>query len=197
MEGFFSQTKIVKCGVPEGSSLGPLVFLIYINDLASALEKSIAHHFADDTNLLYGNKNPSVISDVINSELKLVTDWLRANKLSLNESKTKLLLFRPINKLNLTLSNIKLNGHLLTLAKSVRYLGIEIDETLSWNNQIEVLAKKLSRTNRILSELRYYIPSETLISIYYNLSQLYILYGSTIWCYTSQKNIMKIFINSV
>ena len=113
-----------------------------INDIANALEKSIVHHFADDADLLHGNKNPFVKSNVINNELKLVTDWLTANKLSLNESKTKSLLFRPINKLNLTLSNIKLNGHLLTLAKSVTYLGIEIDETLSWNNQIEVLAKK-------------------------------------------------------
>ena len=103
-----------------------------INDIANALEKSIVHHFADDADLLHGNKNPFVKSNVINSELKLVTDWLRANKLSLNESKTKLLLFRPINKLNFTLSNIKLNGHLLTLAKSFKYLGIEIDETLSY-----------------------------------------------------------------
>ena len=103
-----------------------------INDIANALEKSIVHHFADDADLLHGNKNPFVKSNVINSELKLVTDWLRANKLSLNESKTKLLLFRPINKLNLTLSNIKLKGHLLTLAKSSKYLGIEIDETLSY-----------------------------------------------------------------
>ena len=71
-----------------------------------------------------------LMSDVINSELKLVTDQFRANKLSLNESKTMFLLFRPINKLNLTLSNIKLNEYLLTLAKSVAYLGIEIDETL-------------------------------------------------------------------
>ena len=181
MEGFFSQTKIVKCGVPQGSTLGPLLFLIYINDLANALEKSIVHHFADDTNLLYGNKNPSVISDVINSELKLVTDWLRANSLSMNESKIKLLLFRPINKLNLTLSNTNLNGYLLTFAKSVTYLGIEIDETLSWNNQIEVLAKKLNRTNGILSKLRYDIPMETLISIYYSLFQVYILYGSTFY----------------
>ena len=64
-----------------------------------------------------GNNNPSVISDAINSELKLVTDWLRANKLSLNESKRKLLLFRPINKLNLTLSNIKLDGHFVNSCK--------------------------------------------------------------------------------
>ena len=84
MEGFFSQTKIVKCGVPQASTLGPLLFLIYINNLANALEKSIVHHFADDTNLLYGNKNPSVISDVISSELKLVTNLLIANNLSLN-----------------------------------------------------------------------------------------------------------------
>ena len=114
-----------------------MLFLIYINDLANALAKSIIHHFADDTNLLYVNKDPCVISDVINSELKLVTDWLRANKLSLNESKTKLYFLEiyTINKRNLTLSNIKVNGHLLTLAKSVTYLGIEICETLSWNNQ--------------------------------------------------------------
>ena len=81
------------------------------------------------------------VSDVIKSELKLVLGWLRANKLSLNESKIKLLLLRPINKLNLISSGIKLKEHLLTLAKSVTYLGIEIDKTLSWNNQIEVLAK--------------------------------------------------------
>ena len=95
--------------------------------------------FADDTNLSYGNKNPS---DVINSELTLVIAWLRANKLSLNKSKTKLLLFRATKKNNLILSNIKLNEHLLALSKSVTYLGVEIEETLSWNNQIEVLAKK-------------------------------------------------------
>ena len=106
IKGFFSPTKIVKCGVPQGFTLGLLLFLIYTNDLTNALEKSIVHHFADDTNLLYGNKNLFVISDVINSELELVTDWLRVNKLSVNESKTKLLLFRPINKLNLTLPNI-------------------------------------------------------------------------------------------
>ena len=123
-----------------------------------------------------------IIIDIINSELKLVTDWLRTNKLSLNESKRKLLLFRPINKLNLTLSDIKLNGYLLSLAKSVTYLGMAIDETLSWNNQNEVLAKKLSRTNGILSELKYYIPAETL-----PFSVVYFIWFNNLVLYISKK----------
>ena len=140
INGSFSQTKIVR-----GSTLGPLLFLIYINDLNNALDKCIVQHFADDTSLLFGN------------ELQLLTDWLRANKISLNESKTKLLIFRPRRKLNITLPNIKLNNFILTPEKTVTYLVIEIDENLSWNEQIETLAKKLSRTNGILSKLRYYV----------------------------------------
>ena len=95
INGFFSQTKIVRCGFPQGSTLEPLLFLSYINGLNNALDKCRIHHFADDTNLLFGNKCPSEISCFMNNELKLLTDWLRTNKLSLNESKTKLLIFRP------------------------------------------------------------------------------------------------------
>ena len=83
----------------------------------------------------------------MNNELKLLTDWLRANKLSLNESKTKLLIFRPFKKLNITVPNIKVNNFILTPKKNVTYLGIEIDENLFWGKQIEILAKILSRTN--------------------------------------------------
>ena len=85
---FFSQTKNVLCCVPQGSTLVPaLRFLIFINDLKNAQNKCIIHHFANDTNLLFGNKCLSEISCVMNNELKLLTYWLRANKLSLNESK--------------------------------------------------------------------------------------------------------------
>ena len=83
----------------------------------NALEASTAHHFVDDTNWLYDDKNPSVRLDDINCQIKLVTDLLRANKRFLNELKTKLRLFKSINKLNLTMSNIKLNEYLLTLVK--------------------------------------------------------------------------------
>ena len=73
---------------PQGSTVEPLPFPIYIDDLTNVLEKSIVHHFADHTYLVYGNNNLSVIFDFINNKLKVVTDWLRANKFSLNKSKT-------------------------------------------------------------------------------------------------------------
>ena len=180
INGFFSQTKIVRCGVPQGSTLGPLLFIIYISDLNNVQDKCIVQYFADDTSLLFGNKCLSEISRVMNNELQLLTDWLRTNKISLSESKTKLLMFRPRRKLNITVPNIKLNNFVLTPEKTVTYLGIEIGENLSWNKKIETLAKKLSKANGSLSKLRYYVSKKTLISIYYGLFHSNIVYGSPV-----------------
>ena len=93
INGFNSDTETIRCGVPQGSTLGPLLFIIYINDLAWSFSNCIIQHFADDTNLLFGNKDLKVIESVMNKELRILVDWLKANKLSLNESKTELLIF--------------------------------------------------------------------------------------------------------
>ena len=98
--------------------------------------------------------------------LKLLTDWLRANTLSLDESKIKLLLIRPPRKQNITILNVKLNNFILTPEKTVTYLGIEIDENLSWNKQVEILAQKLSGTNGILSKLNYCVFSNRSIWLF-------------------------------
>ena len=84
MVSFHKQKLYIRCGILQGPTLGPLFFLIYINDLNNALDKCRVHHSADDTNLLFGSKYPSEISCVMSNELKLLTDWLRANKISLN-----------------------------------------------------------------------------------------------------------------
>ena len=95
LDGTLSEKLPVHCGVPQGSILGPLLFLIYINDMNKALKKCKVFHFADDTNLLYSNPDPKKIKKVINKELKLLYDWLCANRLSLNVAKTEFIIFRP------------------------------------------------------------------------------------------------------
>ena len=89
-----SETLFNKYGVPQGSVLRPLLFLIYINDIHSATNYSDIHHFADDTNLLYSSKSLKDINKKINFDLKNIVHWLRANKISLNTSKTEIILFR-------------------------------------------------------------------------------------------------------
>ena len=94
INGKDSEVHDITCGVPQGSSLGPLLFLIYINDFRLCLNLTESGHFADDTYLIYASKKIKSIETIINTELKLVSNWLKLNRLSLNETKTELILFR-------------------------------------------------------------------------------------------------------
>ena len=182
INGFDSEIKYVKCGVPQGSSLGPLLFLIYINDFRYSLVKSDCGHFADDTFIMYSSNKLKTIETVLNHELKLASNWLKINKLSLNKDKTKLIIFHSkrkyIDKLNLS---IKIDGHRIPVVDKVNYLGMFLDEHLSWEFHINQLSTKLSRGNGILSKLRYYVPQNTLIQVYYAIFHSYLYYGCAIW----------------
>ena len=98
VNGYDSEIRDMKYRVPQGSVLGPLIFLIYINDLHNAIKFSTVHHFADNTNVLVSNSCIKTIQDQINLDLKYLCKWLKANKISLNASKTKVLIFRHQNK---------------------------------------------------------------------------------------------------
>ena len=98
INGHDSNKLEIKHGVPQGSVLGPLLFLIYINDLHNSIKYCIVHHFADDTNLLISENSPKKMQDHINSDLRCLCRWFRANKISLNKSKTELLIFKHPNK---------------------------------------------------------------------------------------------------
>ena len=98
INGFDSSKLDKQCGVPQGSTLGPLLFLLYINDLRFALKDSIASHFVDDTCILYASNKVKSIETVLNCDLKLISDGLKANRLSLNVDKSKLLMFKSKKK---------------------------------------------------------------------------------------------------
>ena len=90
-----SQPMEIKCGVPQGSVLGPLLFLIYINDIYRTSQLLKVHLFADDTSIFYSNKDIKIIENVVNKEICSVAQWLSANKLSLNVSKSSFVIFHP------------------------------------------------------------------------------------------------------
>ena len=194
LNGFDSSMEDIICGVPQGSTLGPLLFLLYINDFRLCLEKTSSGHFADDTFIMYSSKKLKSIETVINYELKHVIRWLRLNKLSLNAGKTELIFFYPKSMKNMNFENvyINFNGHRLIPVDYLKYLGMYIDKHLDWNHHIYELSKKLSQTNGILSKLRYNAPLEICIQVYYALFYSMLIYGCNAWGLTSEENINAI-----
>ena len=181
IKGSTSKYCKITCGVPQGSILGPLLFLLYINDMNSAIKHSLVHHFADDTNLLYSHRDPNVLRKNMNTDLKLLFTWLCANRLSLNVNKTEFIIFKPPRKTLQTRLTLKLNGTTIYESKKIKYLGLILDERLSWKAHINELGKTLARSVGILYKLRGNCPEYILKSIYFSLFQSHISYGLLVW----------------
>ena len=144
INGYDSDLVDVKFGVPQGSVVDLLVFLVYINDLNQALKFCKVHHFADDTNLIHFSKSVYRINEYVNLDLENFTYWLNANIISLNEKKIELVIFKHQRKKLYSPIKIKLSCKRLYPSKSVKYLGIKIDENLNWKQHIHDMAIKLN-----------------------------------------------------
>ena len=184
INGIKSETKQIIHGVPQGSVLGPLLFLIYINDLNACILFSTIRHFADDTNLLYTvdyskprNRNPL---RKLNIDLKSLNQWLLANKISLNATKTELIYFRN-NRTQIPNGNLKLNGVKLEPTSQIKYVGITFDEHLTFKRHITLLNSKLKRANSLLALSRHYLSKKLLIQIYYGQFYSHLTYGCQLW----------------
>ena len=192
INGFKSDSAVMNYGVPQGSVLGPLLFLIYINDLHSAFKYSTTIHFADDTTLIINNKSLKQLKKHVNYDLRFLRNWLSANKISLNASKTELLLFHHTRKVIDYDLKIKLNGKKLIPAKHVKYLGIIIDSTLNWKEHVNTLSGKLARANGMLSKIRHYVQENTLNSIYYAIFSSLMSYSCITWGQSHNTTIKRI-----
>ena len=192
ISGTDSDSNKVEYGVPQGSVLGPLLFLIYINDLHQAIKFCKTRHFADDTNLLINNSSLKQIKKDLNYDLRQLCNWLKANKISLNCSKTELIIFRnPKKQLNYD-PKIKIGGKKLVATDSVKYLGIMLDSHLNWSAHVDTLSTRLSRAVGMLAKIRYYVSEKTLRSIYFGIFSSILTYGSQIWGQYSNKYITRI-----
>ena len=178
-------------GVPQGSNLGPLLFLIYINYIPNALF-SKPRLFADDTCLVIQAPNPSLLENSVNRELVNVYEWTKANKITVNPKKTSVLIIPP--KATSPPPNIHLvfNGSIIPINESVKYLGITIDKKLNFEIHIKQLESKVSRSIGIMTKLRHVLPAKALRTLYYFMIHPHLLYGIAIWGMTFKSYLKRL-----
>ena len=149
-----SEIGYVKCGVPQGSVLGPLLFLLYINDITESSNIFSFFLFADDTTVFYSNKSNPETENILNTELNKISGWLAANKLSLNVGKSKLMKFSLTDNKKMQTSNILINAIPVQEKTVTKYLGTLIDNKLNWKQHIQYVKSKISRAIGIISKTR-------------------------------------------
>ena len=149
--------------------------------------------FADDTNLFYSHKDADVLVKTMNQELRKITSWLSANKLSLNVKKTHFMIFKTKRKkLNQTLS-IEINNQKIPKVKCTKFLGLYIDDELSWKYHIDQITTKISKMTGIMARARHYLSTQTLKTIYNTMVYPYLTYCSVIWSSTYPTRLKSLF----
>ena len=170
VDGNISDTLPITVGVPQGSIFGPLLFLLYMNDLPNINESCKINMYADDTAIHLASKSPAQLESKINKDLGKVQKYFQQNKLSLNVNKCEFMLVGTAQKLKQFDSvSIKINNEPLKKVKCAKYLGMTIDENLRWGNHIDTLAKKVSQRLGILRRMKRIVPQITLKTIYNSL----------------------------
>jgi hypothetical protein len=179
--GTTSEHKPITCGVPQGSILGPLLFIIYINDLNHSLTLSKSILFADDTTIFQSSDNIKELYSNMNKDLAKLGDWFRANKLSLNVSKSNYILFTNIHIPDIHTFVLKMGKDKIEKKKSVKSLGIIIDEKLTWNEHIKVCKTKISNSVYAINRVKHLIPRKYIRTLYFTMVYPYLTYGIPLW----------------
>ena len=193
INGFDSGLTTINCGAPQGSVVGPLLFLLYINDLNQARKFCKVYHFTDDTNLLCLSNSITKLNKLVNTDLKHLANWLNANKISLNIKKTEMVIFKSNSKKLEGDLKKKICGKRLHPTENVKYLRVKIDTTLSWQYHVNDLSIKLNRANALLFKMRKYVSLKILRSIYFAIFDSCLSYCCLFWAQT-RSTIQRIFI---
>jgi len=169
-----SSTQAIKCGVPQGSILGPLFFILYINDLPKASKLSELLLFAGDTSIFFSHSNPKYSESVHNKELLNIDVWLRC---SMSHS-----------------FSLSFGGQPLTQSNVTKFRGVYLDEHLTWKHHINFACKQIAKSVGILSRTRFYLSCKTKLMLYYALIYPYITFCNSKWSSTYVSNLNRIYL---
>ena len=171
----------ISCGLPQGSLIAPILFIIYINDIHNISETLTKILFADDTNLFKAGKCLTNLSKDVENELIEFETWLKINKLSLNVGKTKTMVFTSSRNISNKNVNISMSGNILEQVKSTKFLGINIDHKLDWREHINYVCNKLAKINGMLYKSRDYLNIEARIQLYNSFVLPHLTYCIAVW----------------
>ena len=193
VNGTTSNMQSVTCGVPQGSVLGPILFLIYVNDMANAISNGNIRLFADDTGLYIKDKSVTSLIKSAQDEMAKLFKWCTLNKLTVNYSKTCFLLFHTKNKpMPPDLQYIDVNGIRISRSTSVKYLGVVIDDRLMWHDHVDSLCQSLMKYFGIFNRIKHYVTNKIARQIYFAFIFSRINYGIKVYGTCSSHILSKI-----
>lgn len=176
-----STFKVIRNGVPQGSVLGPVLNLLYINDLPNISNNITFTLFADDTNFIITDRNLDSLRNTLNSELLNINNWIKNNKLKINVKKTKLIIFQN-RSLSINLAApIYLDGVMIDRVHSTKFWGVIINDNINWNQHISSLCINISKFCGVLYRVRDKLTTESIILIYYTLCYSKLFYCESVW----------------
>ena len=191
VNGVDSTTTEMKYGVPQGSILGPLLFVIYINDLPGISNFARFLMYADDANIIISGDSV----DEINTKISLLTDslvrWVGCNGLALNLKKTTYMLFS--RKRNVKIRDVLINNKKIEHVHEARFLGVIVDDKLTWSKHIAAVRSKMCRYLGIMYKIKHQLPIKARLQIYHSFIQSHINFCSLVWGFASKSHIESLF----
>ena len=182
----YSEYKAINFGTPQGSCLGPLIFIIFTNDLHKQLQHCNSILFADDTTIYKSHRNLKYLSWCVEDDMSTIVKWFQANKLTLNIDKTVCLLFQKqghTKKIHIRVDNIIIHN-----THETKFLGIWLDEHLSWTTHIQKLILKLTRNTNLLKFNQNLMPTHTKKLVYHSHIASHLHYGLLLWGNNASEN---------